>query len=336
MEPLLLPRHGPRNAPAIRFEGAQALELPVSPLAGFSLVIVDSTLSTSSSSSAYVIGQSSAALARNFLLGVTNTLNHIYIRNKRLSLPKAMTFDGLPHAFIVLRDPFSGSSAAHVDGVLRGTLSTFIQPIAHPTWLIGAGFQTGAFFEGEVYEILIHSDRIGTARRKLVEHYLYGRHGIQPLGQVVFHDWQSHGRDICGIGRSAIDIVDRAEGTGPLGMHGPTALSRGDYLLWGHDGSDELEIVSFGVNGYSHKLNQEWSIEITDGGNGDGVGLVDITLRIRGLDFLSVPNRWAILLTAADDSFHLSPATNYDPQEELMHFSSIDLTDVRFITFAIR
>jgi hypothetical protein len=267
---------------------------------------------------------------------VGNNLHLIYINTIRLNLTGAITIDGLPHALVIHRDAFSGSTAAFVDGVPRGSISTFLQTIDHPRWLIGAGFQTGAFFEGEVYEILLHPDRIGPARRRLVEHYLYGRHGIQPRGQVLFRDWQSHGHDICGIGRSTMDIVDHAEGTGPLGMHSPTALSRDDYVLWGHEGSEELEVVSYGVNGYPYKLNQEWSIETTDGGNGDGVGLVDITLRLHGVDFLSVPNRWAILLTAQDASFRLSPATNYDAQKELMHFPSIDLTVVRYLTFAIR
>jgi len=333
-EPLLLPQFGPRNAPAIRFEGAQALEAPGFPLNRFTLFTVTSSQHPANTFERYLLGHSSASQLHSLLLGTLNGVHQAFLRGSGLSFSSVATLDGAPHTFVIERKIGNGG-VGYVDGLRQGNFLQATSPANNSDWLIGAGFQTGAFYRGEVFEIILYPQGVGEVRRMIVEHYLAGRHGIPPAGQVIFQDWDSHGMDICGLGRSNSDRVESAEGTGPLGMRSPTALSRNDYLLWGHDSGEKFRLVPYDQNGFHFKLEHDWSIQITDGGDGDGVGLVDVTLRMSQLQLLATPSRWALLLTEGG-STQVIPATSYNPLEQLMIFPGIDLGTTRSLSFAIR
>ena len=333
-EPVFDPAFGPRAVPALLFDGGEALEAPGSTITGFTLMAVASTVHGGSEH--YVVGQSTPGLLRNLLLGVRGTSHLAYVRSSLVVFNGLDTLDGRPHLLSSGRDAFDGSGSAFADGLRQGGFTTFLSPISNPGWLLGAGSRTGAFYRGELYEVIVQPTWLGRARRQIVEHYFFGRHGIEPQGSLLLSEWRTHGQDVCGIGRVGSDVIDQAEGTGPLGMSAPTALSNNDFLLWGHDAGPEFDVEPFGMGGFAFKTTHDWAIQVTDGGAGDGVGEVDVTLRLNDLPLLADPERWALMLTGTDGSLDLRVPTRYDVPTRRLVFRRVDLRGVERLSFALK
>ncbi|MAB77858.1 MAG: hypothetical protein CMJ89_00775 [Planctomycetes bacterium] len=341
LEPRLVERAGPPALPAVRFFGGQALRFP-SPLSGkFTLAAVTRTTNFVQGNSNWkaspaIVGTSRASSTpANLRLGVEFGISQGAVNNRRAA-GDAPVADGEPHLLMLTRD--EPRHTLYLDGEFENDQTHNASSINDSDWLLGSAFDTGGQYDGDIYEVFAVAEVSGEARRKLLEHHFAGRYGIDLQSEVLYARLSTHGKDVTGIGRiSDSDRVSGASGTGAVGIFSPTALSDGDFFLWGHNGSGKLEADFFGIGGYTFRLRESWSVTLTDGGNGDGVGLVNVELRLGDLNTLNDVTRWGIILIDLENPTPLIlPADSIDPMDNTLRFSGVDFGGVDFFSFAVR
>jgi hypothetical protein len=341
LEPRFVERAGPPALPAVRFSGAQILRFP-SPLSGkFTLAAVTRTDNFIQGNSNWkaapaIVGASRASTTpANLRLSVQFGTSLGAVNNRRVESEVQMA-DGEPHILMLTRD--EPRHFLFLDGAPGGDQTHNASSINESNWLLGSAFDTGGYYDGDIYEVFAVAEVAGEARRSLLEHYFAGRYGIDLQTEVRYARLSTHGKDVTGIGRiSDSDKVSGASGTGAVGIFSPTALSDGDFLLWGHNGSGKLEADFFGIGGYTFRLRESWSVTLTDGGNGDGVGLVNVELRLGDLNTLNDATRWGIILIDLENPTPLIlPADSIDPMDNTLRFAGVDFGGVDFFSFAVR
>jgi len=335
---------GPTGLPAINFIGGQTMEFESPAMAQFTLAGVFRTVDNLNGSntcgrSPSIVGLSTPNSNNDLRLGVEFGVPYVAVQGRCIDAETNVA-DGRLHAVTMTRQTSTPPAVSvFVDGTREAIRNTQNSDITTNNWLVGSSWRNGGFFEGEIYEVVCVPIAAGDVRLALLDYYFAGRYGFLLPDTSLFPQVTTHGRDICGIGReNPDDAVPFSQGTGPVLINNPTALSDGDYLMWGRNGNENLEASFFGQDGYLFRLAEDWAVTLTDGGNGDGVGLVDMQLRLGEFNLLDDYTRWALIVIDLDaaDTTRVIPATSFNEDRRSITFPAVDLNEAEFFSFALR
>lgn len=227
----------------------------------------------------------------------------------------------------------------YVDGISLGSVTVPTDVLNCPTsLLVGSSTPTIGFWTGDLLEVCAFDRELNEIERNLVGTYLAASHGV-PSSLALYGFAATHGGDVAGIGRISDSLlIDQAEGPGILRISSPSALSDGDYLVWGTDAAGDFSLTSDAPPPFERRLKRAWATTITDGGGGDGVGTVNLRFRVKGLFLSTAPEDFALLFdedgTFADAEVH--PAQGiYDSALDTIEFLGVPLAPARFIGLAV-
>ena len=337
--PELVDEVGPRNTPAVRFDGAAGMFFPRPVEDDFTLMAHYETTSAAGNGSWWLSpaifgGETAPPENRDFHLGI-NFGEPFFVISDLVIDGTIDVADGLPHTITGVRTRNTGNFRVFSDGVGNGLATSITGPLEGPTDLyLGSSTATDGFWRGSIYEALMYRRVLTGVERNLIRHYLVGRHG-GTASPLLFDRLDTHGRDLAGIGRaSATAFVDDSEGTGIVRVFSPSAMSEGDYLLWGIDDPEDFETSINVPAPYPRRLNRVWAYTITDGGAADGIGTVFMRFRVGGDLFVSPePSHFALLIDTdedlADAQVHTAGAS-YDEATKTITFSGVDLSEGEF------
>ena len=196
----------------------------------------------------------------------------------------------------------------HVDGTLEDTETGNPNEgeTTPPTPRIGrhANFGNGTGLEGEIAEFLVFSSYLNDTRRILVENYLAARYDL-PVANDYYAYEASYGEDVGGFGQNGTDSDDfhlDGQSAGMLAISNATSLDDGDWLLWGHNGSDASSwATTERPDGSFQRVAREWQFDETT--SGDGVGTVSVSFETTALPTLPSGFSTYYLLKDADGDF---------------------------------
>lgn len=189
------------------------------------------------------------------------------------------------------------------------------------------------FFNGEVAEIIAFEDSLNSAHRVLVHNYLASKYQLSITNDHFAYD-AGHGNEVAGIGREdANNQHTDAQGTGILRMYAPSALTDGDYLLWGHDnaaltfsGTD----VPASMGSTGQRMTRTWRTDLTN-----NPGTVSVSFNLSGL---TTPNPSELELLIDPDGTFAAVASrhttgrSWDAVNEVLTFTDVSLTDGDFLS----
>lgn len=164
-------------------------------------------------------------------------------------------------------------------------------------------------YGGDVAEIIVFNTTLNSAQRIIVENYLAAKYNLS-ISNDLFSYQASHFYDVSGIGRaSAGNENSTATSAQLMRIENPSALSNGDYLLFGHDNGDisswtTTEAPFGGAN--TQRLAREWVVDETN-----DVGTVDITIDVNSFPALPAGHNLYGLLVDDDGDFS-NGATTYE------------------------
>jgi len=344
--PELVPDLGPRGASAVRFGGAQSLSLPRPGEFAFTIVACVATTSEAGDVSwplsPSIIGNDFPNCTKDYMLGINFGIP-LFVVQEAEALSTIDLNDGLLHTIEAGRDASNGKSRQFIDGTLdvvkdSPTASSLDCP---PTLFIGSSTDTTGFFTGDIYELMFFNGIrfLTPTQRALINIYLDGRFETVANDPRYTHT-DTHGAEIAGIGRTASnDVQSTAEGIGIVQVSNPSALSDGDFLVWGTDAAPNDFSLSQNVPPTTtNRLTRTWAYTITDGGAGDGVGVVNLRFRVGGLPLSPLAQDFALLL---DDDNDFSDAdivvgATLVPNPVAVSFTGVDLSGHSFFALAVR
>jgi len=335
---------GPRHAPAVRFDGASHMLVPTPVDTDFTLAAVFATASTAGNpnqtwwATPAILGGEVPNCKRDYHLGLVRGRPLFVVRDSEFLAPTAYS-DGQPHALMGWRRNTAQEMGLYVDGITQGTIFVPSDVLNCPPFLfIGSSTRTIGFWTGNLLEVFAYNRVLNELERNLVDTYLAAKHGIpSSLGLYGFAD--THGGDVAGIGRISDTMsIAQAEGPGIMRVSSPSALSDGDYLVWGTDRPGDFSLSADVPPPFQRRLKRAWAYTITDGGQGDGVGTVNLRFRVKGLFLSTAPQDFALLFDQ-DGNFadaELYPVQGvYDPALEAIEFTGVPLAPARFISLAV-
>jgi hypothetical protein len=343
-EPNLEDGVGPRLAPALRFDGTSSMffDRPVED--DFTLIAAFQTTSTDGNGSwwlspAILGGETPPPCGADFHMGVNFQKALFVVSDTTLSGSSSLS-NGLPHVLTCVRTQSNGRMRVIVDGISQATATASTASLTCPTvLLIGSSTTTGGFWSGDLFELIAYRRVLSKVDRILIHHHLAARTGANVADNRYEH-LASHGGDLAGLGREdESDQRSSAEGPGILQVAAPSALSDGDYLLWGTDLPGDFSLSEDVPPGLVKRLRRVWRYTLTDGGAGDGVGTLSMRFRVGGLFLSESPGDFALLLDEdglfADARVHVLGA-RYDSELDAISFEGVDLSGSSFFTLAVR
>lgn len=203
----------------------------------------------------------------------------------------------------------------YLNGTLENSIADGDGDLTPPNTRIGRHATTaGNGISGYISELLIYNYRVNDAQLNILNSYLAAKYDLT-ISNNKYSYAATHSHDVAGIGRvDASNTHTDAQSASIFQVSGASALSDGDYLLFGHDNASVFtwtttEAPNSGTN--IQRLTREWKLTETDGGGADGVGTVNFTI-----DTTLLPTRPAgytkfVLLLDADGDFS-SGATAYE------------------------
>jgi hypothetical protein len=218
------------------------------------------------------------------------------------------------------------------NGSVSGTISgANAIPTGHTMSRIGANSAGQNYFlGGDIAEVIVYSTAINTTQRTLIDNYLSSKYNLSvSLDRYAFDG--THPNDVAGIGQeSATDFHNDSRGSGIVRINTPSALTTGDYLLWGHDNGALTASTTEMPTEFSERITREWRADET----GD-VGTVTVIFDLTGLT-LNPSTGTYYLLTDADGDFSdasvSTSAGTYNAGTNTLTFTGIDLADGIFFT----
>jgi hypothetical protein len=113
-------------------------------------------------------------------------------------------------------------------------------------------------FDGNIAEVIVFNDRLGNARRVIIENYLSAKYGIVCSDDRYAE--KNYVNDLAGIGRSSETISSAASGGMVITDHG-SLVTEEKYFMFGHNGQSAITVsdrLPFGLVG---RWNREWFID---------------------------------------------------------------------------
>lgn len=192
----------------------------------------------------------------------------------------------LDGALLTIASSFAGSETQSIS---TGTDGTFVG---------GVGATNGTFI-GSIAEIIVYDQELNGAQRIIVENYLAAKYGLTITNDFYAYG-SSHPNNLAGIGQqTSPEFHNAAQSDAILTVSNASSFDDGDYLLFGHDGTDRGSWVtteSLGSN--FERIAREWRIDQT----GD-VGTVKVTVDISELPALNSGFTDYALIIDADGDF---------------------------------
>lgn len=169
------------------------------------------------------------------------------------------------------------------------------------------------YWNGGVSEIILYSDDLTTAEEQLVNSYLAIKYGmtldhdyLDSSSTVLFDTDGTHSvysNDIAGIGRDDTSGLNQLSSRSEhldsvVSMSSASSQDNGDFLLWGNDDIDFIEINTSLPSGVAQRLKRIWRMKET----GD-VGTVTVSFDVTGLSVTGTTASDFILIQDTDTDF---------------------------------
>ncbi|RMG62394.1 MAG: T9SS C-terminal target domain-containing protein [Bacteroidetes bacterium] len=186
-------------------------------------------------------------------------------------------------------------------------------------------------FGGDIAELISYNAVLNDAERKVLLNYLGAKFGVSiPFD---YYAWEStHAAEVAGLGAEGGSLEDDAQGLGMLRVHSPSDLGAGEYLIWGHDGTDIQAGDHQNVDGIQiqSRLARTWRLSET----GD-LGTVSLVFDLSGRNDL-IPADLRLIIERSGDNFatvDVAPqAGTYDGLTHTLTFTGVDLADGDLLT----
>ena len=203
---------------------------------------------------------------------------------------------------------------------------------------IGQGGKAGdpsAFWNGDVAEVILFSEKLNTTQRRIVESYLQTRYAFGNFNDDLYGFDGSHPNGVAGIGRTSSSDAHREAASSILTLEAAGALDDGDFILFGNDASplalttserpDDPSQPADGSN--ARKLRREWKVDLT----GASSRTIDVNVDLSALSLPGGYNDYALFVD--DDGDFTSGATFYDLDAN-GRASGVTLEDADYVTVA--
>jgi hypothetical protein len=309
----------------------------------FSIVAVFATTSTTSNASWWlspaILGGEVPGSAPDYHYGINGGKPLVVIQDRELTTNLGFA-NGAPHSFSAQRLLSNGRVRIVIDGTTRGSMIGTTVPLDGPASLyLGSSTNNAGFWTGDLFELCAFAHELKISERKILDEYFGARFRVNSPGDLYPHA-ESHPGDVAGIGRETeLDLVASTEGAGLLRIERATALSDGDYLLFGTDRPRDFTFVADAPGPLGMRMRRTWAFHVTDGGAGDGVGRVNLRFRVKGLYLSTRASDFALLFDddgAFFDARVVGSPSVYDPLEETIEFRDVVLGPERFLSLAVR
>jgi hypothetical protein len=148
---------------------------------------------------------------------------------------------------------------------------------------IGSLTPTSEFWNGSIAEFIVYNKVLSEAERVLVENYLAAKYGLALTGIDYYAQDKpvagNYDYDVAGIGAGTTGAaVTSGQGSGIVQVSAPSAMTAGEYLMFGHD---NLPLSMSGPNrpaGYNSRLQRTWRTSETG-----EVGTMAVSFDLTGL-----------------------------------------------------
>ncbi len=202
--------------------------------------------------------------------------------------------------------------------------------------------ETSFDFNGDISEIIVYDKALTGTERQAIETYFNIRYGVTiPVASHDFFSYSSYGNDIAGIGQDAAfqaftqDSAYSINSSSVLTVYNPSALSDGDYLVWGHDNGNASSFVEDVLpSSASFRTERIWRAEETN-----DVGTVTLRFYLPGISSCGAALNASdikLLIDGSDTDF--SDATVIDAQSysnDSLYFTGVNLDDGDHFTIAL-
>ena len=229
------------------------------------------------------------------------------------------------------------ADGARIDDVGTGSFANQ----TNVDYTIGDRFTTGLPLDGKIAEVVSYSTRVSDAERRDVASYLAIKYGItldidgsDPFDAYTveggeIYNQTTYDNDIAGIGVNGSQELNQTSSTSIntgaiVTMNNASALSDGDYLVWGNDGGGTAASTSDLPGGVTQRITQIWGVTET----GDA-GTVTVTLDLTGTPFTGNVLSDFQLIVDTDDNFgngiqQLLTASTFS--SNILTFTGVDFT----------
>ncbi len=336
--------------PALNFDGAndyvQIGAVPALESADMSWFIVASANNNTHTGILLRCAYSGSSANKSWWNTYITTNTNAFLTYFRENTSSAMIVDPIPYTAGYNSYTTVVDGSAQLDAYKNGTLigsdpgTVTTTPSNHTHLRIGANtITTNAYFNGRVAEVIVYNTNLGVAERTIVQNYISSKYAISIPGALDRFAYDgTHGFHLAGIGMEGGNSNTDAQGTSLVRMNTASALSAGDYLLWGDDnattGVNTTDIPgTYGATG--RRMTRVWRVDETDGGGGDGVGTVSFSIDLDGIGFGSFTD-YELLIDA--DGVFASGATihttgrSYDAGTNVLSFTDVDFSDGDYFT----
>lgn len=230
----------------------------------FSLVAVFATTSTTYNGSwwlspAILGGETPPPCSKDFHLGINGGRPMFVVEDFGIATGSLFS-DGALHALTVTRVMSSGRLRLYVDGVQHDSGLAPTDSLTCPAYLyVGSSTVADGWWTGDLLELCAYDHVLVEVERNLIGAYFAARFGVPDLAGL-FGFAATHGGDVAGIGRDTTgNSVEAAEGPGILRVSAPSALSDGDYLVWGTDRPADFSLSADVPPTFSRRLTRTWA-----------------------------------------------------------------------------
>ncbi|QTE24032.1 T9SS type A sorting domain-containing protein [Polaribacter cellanae] len=193
---------------------------------------------------------------------------------------------------VAYQEDVTNGSTVYANGKPQRTFTSNFAPEASNNLHIGdIGSTSGAYyFDGNIAELMVFGKSINLAERIIIENYLAAKYGLTLSNNDIYKkDASGFDFNVAGIGQANDGSKHTdSKGTGIIRINTPSALSNGDFLIWGEDKKNANYNFSTTSN-YKQRLDTKWKVSKTnftfsDVGVTGRVGLGNVTLIVDEAD----------------------------------------------------
>ncbi len=195
---------------------------------------------------------------------------------------------------------------------------------------------SGAYYNGNLGELIVNNVVYNTAQIRIVNNYLAAKYNISIPNDIYDHQL-NHSYEVFGIGQiDADNFHNDAMGSGIIRMDNPSSMDNGDFMLIGHDdGSISWSSAEVPDNNTTNfrRLTREWRADET----GD-IGNVRLMVDTAALDAPPFGFTANYILMLDDDGDFTADATIYQMSYQGNGFygvSNVDLSGNKYFSVGL-
>lgn len=232
----------------------------------------------------------------------------IQSNNATLNLPQNTAL--ATGQFYIITQDFDGLDITqYVDGAAVGSVS---YDNTLKDWSdFGIGRQGAESLHGDLAELVVHRVSLNSAQRVITQNYLAAKYGLTLAANDIYdQDDAENGNydhDVAGIGRiDALNIHDDAQGTGIVRILNPSGLGDDEFLIWGHDDTEQQAVDTTDVPaGVQARFKRVWRVsEVKLNSSNANVGRIDMRWDLNGLGLVTASDLRLLIDTDNDGLFN--------------------------------